>query len=108
MKKVVLISLLVLSIASLANAQCETLTYWTESLRQFYVGEPSNFDLEAVGGTPPYTFEIVDGVLPAGMHMNANGKIRGVPREPAQTTILVKLTDANGCTLHQAFNLSVE
>lgn len=108
MKKTALVAVILLLVASIAQAQCETLTFITESLPLFVVGEPANFDLEVCCGTAPYTFEIVDGTLPAGLHMNSQGKFRGVTREAANPTILVKLTDANGCTLHQAFNLFSE
>jgi hypothetical protein len=108
MKKIVLVALFALCVASLANAQCETLTYQTESLPGFTVGTPAHFDIEAVGGTAPYTFEIIDGTLPDGLHMNSSGKIRGNPREVADTTIIVRLTDANGCVVNQAFAVRVD
>jgi len=102
-RKMFLFVVLALSIASLASADCSTLTFLTESLPDFAIGSPANFTIEAIGGTAPYTFQIVDGVMPAGLHMNSHGKISGVPREVADNTIFVLLTDANGCTLTQAF-----
>jgi hypothetical protein len=103
-----LLLLLLLLAASAAFAQCETLTYQTEVLPQFTVGSPAHFDVEAVGGTPPYTFTVIDGAFPAGMRMNSKGKIRGVPTEVADVTVLILLTDANGCTLGQAFPVRVD
>jgi hypothetical protein len=79
------------------------LTFQTESLPDFFVGQPANFTIEGVSGTEPYTFTIVDGTLPAGLHMNKHGKITGVPTEVADVTIIVNLTDAAGCQINQAF-----
>ena len=108
MKKLVILSFLVLCFAPLAHAQdCSTLTFITESIAEFTVGQAAHFDIEAIGGTPPYHFEIISGALPAGLHMNSNGKIRGVPTEVADTTIFVTVTDANGCQLTSAFAVRV-
>jgi hypothetical protein len=89
-------------------ADCSTLTFITESLPGFFVGQPANFQIEAVGGNPPYHFEITDGTLPAGLHLNANGRITGKPTEVADTTIFVLLTDSAGCHLTSAFAVRVD
>lgn len=108
MKRLVL-PLLLLLVASVVYAQvdCSTLTFQTESLPEFHLGEAAHFDIQAVGGTPPYTFTIYSGAFPAGLHMNSKGKIRGTPTELADTTVFVTLTDANGCNLTQAFAVRV-
>lgn len=85
-------------------SQC-TLTLLTESLPEFPLGEPANFTIEACCGTPPYHFELVQGTLPAGLHLNRKGKITGKPLEEADTTIFVKVTDNAGCSLTQAFQI---
>lgn len=109
MKKLIILSFLVLCLAPLVHAQdCSTLTFITESLPQFTVGQSAHVDIEAIGGTPPYHFEIISGALPAGLHMSSTGKIRGVPTEVADTTIFVTVTDANGCQLTSAFAVRVD
>jgi hypothetical protein len=128
MKRVFVLAVIVLAVASfviararhnavsssVANsggasaADCSTLTFITESLPGFFLNQPANFQIEAVGGNPPYSFTIVDGTLPAGLHLNANGKITGKPRELADTTVFVLLTDSAGCTLTQAFAVRVD
>lgn len=87
-------------------SQC-SLTFITESLPDFPLGVPANFTIEACCGTPPYHFELVQGTLPEGLHLNKNGKINGKPREEADTTIFVKVTDNAGCSLTQAFQVRV-
>lgn len=108
MKKLILSALFLMILAPVAAyADCSTLTFLTESLPQFTVGQPAHFDIEAIGGTPPYTFTIYSGAFPNGMHMTAKGKIRGVPTEEADTTVFVTLTDAEGCTITQAYAVRV-
>ncbi|HJQ38948.1 MAG TPA: Ig domain-containing protein [Thermoanaerobaculia bacterium] len=101
--------LVLLSFAALAHAQadCSTLTFLNESIPEGTVGVPYQFQLEAVGGTAPYTFTIIDGALPAGLHLNKNGRLHGKPREVADNTVLIRLEDANGCVVNQAFPVRV-
>jgi putative Ig domain-containing protein len=93
---------------SKAAPDCTTLTFQTESLPMFFVGEPANFQIEAIGGTPPYKFKITDGALPPDLDMNKDGLITGVPQFAANTNILVRLKDSGGCSLSQAFNVQIE
>lgn len=119
MKKTLLIAAMLLAVTSLSPGQTRydgtarqgasteqcTLTLLTESLPDFPLGEPANFRIEACCGTPPYHFELVQGTLPQGLHLNQNGKITGKPVEEADTTIFVKVTDNAGCSLTQAFQI---
>jgi hypothetical protein len=101
MRKVIIglvMFLAVTAVCDVAEAQC-TLTNVTESLPGFYVGTPANFEIDVCCGTAPYTFSIIDGVLPEGLHLNANGRITGKPRVEADTTVLVLISDAAGCSL---------
>jgi len=108
MKRLALVLLLLVCCVPLASAQSTcTLTFATESLPGFVVGQPSNFQIEGVSGTEPYTFTLVDSSLPAGMHLNKHGKITGTPSEVSDTTIFVSLTDAAGCEITQAFAVRV-
>jgi hypothetical protein len=105
MKKTILVLGLLLSITAAAYAQvdCSTLTYQTESIPEGTVGVHYEFQIEAVGGTPPYTFKIIDGTLPAGLHLQKTGRLFGTPREVADNTVIIQLKDANGCVVNQAF-----
>lgn len=88
------------------QSQC-LLTYLTESISEFPVNQPASFQLEACCGAPPYRYEIVDGTLPNGLHLNQNGKITGKPKAIDDQTIFVRLTDNAGCSLTQAFVVRV-
>ena len=83
------------------------LTFITESLPSFFVGEFTTFDIEASGGTLPYSFTITEGALPNGLNMSAQGTISGTPTEMETSTVWVKLTDAAGAHLTQAFEVQV-
>lgn len=84
-----------------------TLTFITESLPDFHVGMPANFQIQASGGTPPYIFQITQGTLPKSLSMDKKGKISGIPRRVADTTVFVKLTDKARASLTQAFAVRV-
>lgn len=85
-----------------------TLTFSTESLPGFTVGEPQNFNIEAVGGQPPYRFQITQGALPAALSLSQDGTISGsVTRAGDDTTVFVKLSDADGASVTQAFDVQV-
>jgi len=104
MKKLFIVSLVVLSLAAIAYAaDCSTLTFITESLPGFTVGSPAHFDIEVSGGTAPYHFAVTGGVLPPGMHITGSGGVRGVPTTVADVTVFVTVTDANGCQLTSAY-----
>jgi hypothetical protein len=112
MRRFVFLALFVLLCSFSAYAQCttSTLTFLNESVPAMFVGQPVNFQFEAVGGTPPYTFEVLEefGPLPAGLHLTQKGKLIGVPREETiGTTVFIRLSDAEGCVVNQAFNLEI-
>jgi hypothetical protein len=94
------------AICGVAEAQC-TLTNVTESLPAFFVGTPANTEIEVCCGTAPYTFQIIDGALPEGLHMNNQGRITGKPRVEADTTVLVLISDSAGCSLGVTYPVQV-
>lgn len=87
-------------------SQC-LLTFITESLPDFTLGESANFQIEVCCGTPPYHFEVVQGTLPEGLHLNQHGKITGKPLEVSDTTVFVRVMDRAGCSLTRAFQVRV-
>ena len=84
-----------------------TLTFITESIPDFIVGVPQQFDLEVSGGTPPYLFQITQGTLPRALKFSKTGRLSGVGRREADVTIFFKVTDRLGANLTQAFPVRV-
>ena len=65
--------------------------------------------LDAVGGTPPYAWSVVGGILPPGLALSGDGWITGTAIAPAAAhAFTVQVTDANGTMASQALNLLVK
>ena len=110
MRKAVIgiVFLAAIAICGVAGAQECTLTNLTETLPAFFVNTPANTEIEACCGTEPYSFEIIGGALPEGLHMNSHGKITGKPRaETLDATVLVLISDSAGCSLGVTYPVQV-
>ncbi len=60
---------------------------------QLQVGRPADHPLQVTGGTPPYTWTVADGALPAGIRLDPDGHLRGAAKDPGKTTVTVAVTD---------------
>ncbi|MCU1328246.1 MAG: hypothetical protein JWN34_3616 [Bryobacterales bacterium] len=52
--------------------------------------------LTAVGGAPPYTWNLTSGALPGGLGLRPAGTIAGIPTQPGTFVIGVRVTDVTG------------
>ena len=60
------------------------------------VGVPFTVEFGAHGGTPPYTWSLVDGALPAGLTLLDTGEVIGTPEQAdVASTFTVRVVDAN-------------
>ena len=66
------------------------------SLVEARIGESYRAELVATGGTPPYTWSLATGSLPAGIGLSAGGVISGVPAATADISLVFGVTDAKG------------
>jgi len=108
MKKVALfLALILLSVAS-AFGDCSTFTNITEAVPTLHVGETVHFNFEFIGGTEPYHFALVDGVLPPGVNLTGSGGLRGKPTQAGSFDAFIQVHDAAGCTLTVAYDIQVE
>lgn len=57
------------------------------------VGTPLNRPLKVTGGTPAYAWKLVDGTLPKGLRLDADGALRGAPSEVGDAEVTVALSD---------------
>lgn len=84
------------------------LTITTTSLPGAVVGTPYSQTLAASGGTPPYTWSVSVGVLPAGLALDpATGVISGTPTTAETANFTVTVTDSVAATDTQALSIVV-
>jgi len=60
------------------------------------------------GGTPPYTYAIISGSLPAGLSMNSAGTVSGTPTTAGTSTFGVQVTDSSGTAVVLEMKLVAE
>jgi SdrD B-like protein/putative Ig domain-containing protein/GEVED domain-containing protein len=61
----------------------------------------------ASGGTPPYTWAVSTGTLPAGLSLNTStGVLSGTPTSSAATSFTIRAADKNGCLGTRALTLT--
>ncbi len=68
----------------------------TTSLPSGLTGSPYAVHLNAVNGTPPYSWYLVSGGLPNGLSLNVNGTISGTPTTVQAATFTVRAIDSSG------------
>jgi len=84
------------------------LTIVTDSLPGALAGAPYSATLQAVGGTPPYSWSIVSGGLPDGLSLDpATGVISGIPTQVGSFNFTVQVQDSVLATDTQALSLQV-
>jgi alpha-tubulin suppressor-like RCC1 family protein len=70
----------------------------TTSLPPGTVGQPYSFQLQATGGTPPYTWNKYpprgQGILPRWLRLSPSGLISGTPKKAGNYAIIVKCLEA--------------
>lgn len=79
----------------------------TDALPPGQVDGPYETALEAVFGTPPYRWLLVEGALPRGVGLNGEGIVRGVPQEAGQFPVVFRVTDDARATATAELTLTV-
>lgn len=80
---------------------------WAENLAGGTIGTAYSESLSTSGGTAPYTYSLQSGSIPAGCTLSSSGVISGTPTTAATYTFTVLVTDANGITGTQTFQIIV-
>jgi len=84
------------------------LTITTTSLPNGALGTAYSTTLAASGGTPPYTWSLSAGALPAGLNLNSSsGAITGTPTENGTTNFTAQVTDNASGTTTKSLTLTV-
>jgi hypothetical protein len=83
------------------------LTFLTAaSLPNATAGATYSSQLQAAGGTPPYTWTVVQGNLPAGISLNgASGLFGGSPTAAGAFNFTIQVTDAANLSATRAFTI---
>ena len=71
-----------------------SLTITTTSLPGGKANTPYSATLQAAGGTPPITWSVTSGTLPAGLSLSSSGTISGTPTSTGTSTFTVTATDS--------------
>jgi len=80
----------------------------TTTLPSGMVGSPYSQAVAAANGTPPYSFSVTSGALPAGLSIApSTGGIAGTPTVAGSSTFNVTVTDSLGATASQGFTVSI-
>jgi hypothetical protein len=66
-----------------------------------------NQNLTATGGATPYFWSLYSGTLPAGLTLNGNGTITGIPTIPGSATFVAKCIGNNGIAAAKTFSITV-
>jgi hypothetical protein len=79
------------------------------SLSDGLIGTPYSYQMQASGGTPPYTWSLTPGSqpLPSGLSFNTDGLLSGKPTVSGSVTLSVRLTDSGGATVEKDLILRI-
>jgi hypothetical protein len=84
------------------------ITFTTPSpLPNAVAGGPYSQTVAVTGGTPPYTFSLDTGSLPAGITLDGTGKLAGTPTGLGASNFTVRVTDVNQVSATQPYVLPV-
>lgn len=76
-----------------AASGTEPLAISNARLPKAAVRSPYHFQMQAIGGLPPYTWQIVEGQLPPGIALYPDGTLDGSPASVGDYDITAKVTD---------------
>jgi len=85
------------------------LTITTASpLAQGAIGLLYSQNLTASGGTPPYTWTVASGALPAGLTLSTTGTLAGTPTGAGTATFTVQVADSASATATKQLSLTTQ
>ena len=92
MRKILVVSLVLLSLAGTAAAACY-LDILDEYIPPGTVSTAYSHQMSVYGGSGSYTWSIWSGSLPAGLSLSSSGLISGTPTAAGYTLVYIRVTD---------------
>ncbi|MEZ2345742.1 beta strand repeat-containing protein [Terriglobus sp. RCC_193] len=89
------------------RASNSSVTITTSSLPAGTVNTAYSAQVQAGGGTTPYTWSITSGSLPTGLALSRNGVLSGTPTSPGTASFAVQVADSNGASTSASLMLSI-
>lgn len=78
-----------------ASVQAPPLTITTEGVPNGVAGQPYSMQFIATGGTPPYAWSVVEGLLPPDLSLDpATGILSGIPSLVGDYSFTIQVTDS--------------
>jgi hypothetical protein len=71
-------------------------------------GVPYSFSLQPAGGSPPYSWVVTSGSLPAGLNFSGGGQISGTATATGDFTFTAQVTDGDSHTAQKQFTIAVK
>ena len=93
--------------AATLTVNSAALTVTTTSLPNGTVGQAYSAQLNATGGTSPYSWSVSSGSLPAGLSLSLAGLISGIPTTAGSSTFTAMVSDASSQSATGNFTLTV-
>jgi hypothetical protein len=88
------------------NVTPPALSITTSTLSNGMRGVPYNQALGAAGGTPPYTWAMISGTLPAGLSL-AGGVISGTPAAEGSFTMTLQVRDSQATIVRRDYMITI-
>ena len=79
----------------------------TSGLTGGAVGTPYSQALNAAGGTAPYAWSLLTGVLPPGLSLASSGTISGTPTKPGTSSFGVQAMDTSGGVASASVSIAI-
>jgi len=81
----------------------------SQSLPKAFLRTPYQFQLQARGGVPPYKWEVTEGSLPAGIVLQSDGELTGIPQQSGELHFTATVSDSGrpAHEIRKSFLLSV-
>jgi hypothetical protein len=89
------------------NISQPALTITTDTLPAAVSGTAYSVTLSVSGGSSPFTWQLAGGTLPAGLTLNPNGVISGVPTQVGAFAFSVRVVDRLQATAQRSYQLTV-